>query len=188
METITNHDAYIVAALEAFRPLLAQLRSQLAGTLRDVKEIISYNMPGFGIGKTVAAGYAAFSKQCGLYVALGAIVAHGDVIAAAGLNATKTALTFSLRNPFPNELVRTLALSSREQLGFCGIGSDLINNDHICGLYALFTASIQPAQSPGPQASSACENALPFPRYRMAFQTLCASDQRHCTPPRTAGP
>ncbi|MGL5840188.1 MAG: iron chaperone [Sphingorhabdus sp.] len=96
---------------------MAQLRAQLASALPDVEEIVSYNMPGFGIGKTVIAGYAAFSKQCGLYVAPGAIDALADDIAAAGLKATKTGITFSLRKPIPEELVGKLALASRKDLG-----------------------------------------------------------------------
>ncbi|MBT8217459.1 MAG: DUF1801 domain-containing protein, partial [Acidimicrobiia bacterium] len=68
MTTITDHDAYIAAAAEPLRPLLAQMRKQLALSLPDAEEIISYNMPGFAIGTSVIAGYAAFSKQCGLYL------------------------------------------------------------------------------------------------------------------------
>ena len=79
MTTFADHDAYIAAAPEALRPLLVQLRAQLARTLPDVEEIIAYNMPGFGFGKSIIAGYAAFSKQCGLYVAPGAIAAQSSI-------------------------------------------------------------------------------------------------------------
>jgi len=94
-----------------------QLRAQLAEALPDADEIIAYDMPGFGFGKSIIAGYAAFSKQCGLYVSNGAITAHTDDIAAAGLKATKTGVTFSPRKPIPDELIRKLALASREELG-----------------------------------------------------------------------
>jgi uncharacterized protein YdhG (YjbR/CyaY superfamily) len=70
-------------------------------------------MPGFRIGKSIVAGYAAFSQQCGLYLAPSAITAHAGDIAAAGLKATKTGVTFSPSRPIPDELVRTLALASR---------------------------------------------------------------------------
>ena len=72
----TDHDAYISAASETLRPLLdqrLQLRVQLVQVLPDAEEIIAYDLPGFGFGKSIIAGYAAFSKQCGLYVAKGAI-------------------------------------------------------------------------------------------------------------------
>lgn len=94
-----------------------QLRAQLATTLPDAEELIAYDMPGFGFGKSIIAGYAAFSKQCGLYVSNGAIAAHLDDIAAAGLKATKTGVTFSVRKPIPDSLVASLALASRKELG-----------------------------------------------------------------------
>ena len=117
MTTIADHDAYIASAPETLRPLLAQLRVQLARTLPDAEEIIAYNMPGFRIGKSIIAGYAAFSKQCGLYVSPGAITAHADDIAKIGLKATKTGVTFSPSKPIPDELVENLALASRKDQG-----------------------------------------------------------------------
>lgn len=42
-------------------------------SLQAAIEIIGYNMPGFRIGKTVIAGYAALTTQCGIYVSPGAI-------------------------------------------------------------------------------------------------------------------
>lgn len=58
---------------------------------------------------------ASFSKQCGLYVAAGAITSLADDIAAAGLKPTKTGVTFSPSKPRPDELVRKLALASRKE-------------------------------------------------------------------------
>ncbi|MEE9329123.1 MAG: DUF1801 domain-containing protein [Parvularculaceae bacterium] len=113
----TDHDAYISAASETLRPLLVQLRVQLVQVLPDAEEIIAYDLPGFGFGKSIIAGYAAFSKQCGLYVAKGAIVAYADDIAAIGLKATKTGVTFSPSKPITDELIAKLALASRKELG-----------------------------------------------------------------------
>lgn len=117
MTKFTGHDAYIAAAPEQFHPLLIQLRATLAKALPDANELIMYDMPGFGFEKTIIVGYAAFSKQCGLYVRKGAISAHAHEIAVAGFKATKTGVTFSLRQPIPDELVIKLALSSRKELG-----------------------------------------------------------------------
>jgi uncharacterized protein YdhG (YjbR/CyaY superfamily) len=117
MTKFADHDDYIAAAPEQFRPLLNQLRAQLAKTLPDAEEIIAYDMPGFGFGKSIIAGYAAFSKQCGLYVSNGAISAHVDDIAAAGLKATKTGVTFSPRKPISDELIAKLAFAARKDLG-----------------------------------------------------------------------
>lgn len=110
---MADHDAYIAETPNDLRPLLVRLRAQLAGALPDAEEVIAYKMPGFRIGQTVVAGYAAFAKQCGLYVAPSAIAAHADEIAAAGLKATKTGVTFSPAKPIPAALVKKLALASK---------------------------------------------------------------------------
>lgn len=81
MAKFKDHDSYIVVTTEQFRPLLVQLRRRLAEALPDAEELIMYDMPGFGFGTTIIAGYAAFSKQCGLYVSKGAIAAHAEEIA-----------------------------------------------------------------------------------------------------------
>jgi uncharacterized protein YdhG (YjbR/CyaY superfamily) len=112
----TDHESYIAAAPEHLRPVLTRLRAKLVEALPDAEPVIEYGMPGFRIGKAIAAGYAAFSKQCGLYLPAGAIAAHADEIAAAGLKSTKTGVTFSPRKPIPDELVRRLALASRRTL------------------------------------------------------------------------
>jgi uncharacterized protein YdhG (YjbR/CyaY superfamily) len=110
-----DHDAYIAEAPEDLRPLLIRLRTQLAQALPDAEEVIAYKMPGFRIGKSIIAGYAAFSKQCGLYLAPSAIKSHAGDIAAARLKSTKTGVTFSPRQPIPDALVKKLALASRDQ-------------------------------------------------------------------------
>lgn len=117
MTTIDDHDAYIAAAPEPFQPSLRALRALLARTLPEAEEIVAYRMPGFSIGGAVVASYAAFSRQCGLYVLPGAIADHAEHIAAAGLHATKTGITFSPRSPIPDDLVERLARASREHAG-----------------------------------------------------------------------
>ena len=116
MTEIADHDTYIGAAPEPLQPLLTQLREVVAGALPDAEEIIAYKMPGFRIGKAIVVGYAAFSKQCGIYVSNGAIAANADDIAAAGLKATKTGVTFSPSKPIPDDLVEKLARAARKDL------------------------------------------------------------------------
>lgn len=113
-----SHDAYIAAAPENFRGVLARLRAQISRALPDAREVMKYDMPGFQIEDTIIAGYAAFSKQCGLYVDPGAIAAHADEIASLKLKATRTGVTFSASKPITDELVRKLAISSRSEKGF----------------------------------------------------------------------
>ena len=117
MTTIADHDAYIAAAPEAFQPSLRRLRAVLARALPEADEVVAYNMPGFTIGGSVVASYAAFSKQCGLYLLPGAITEHAEEIAAAGLKPTKTGITFSPRTPIPDDLVERLARASRKDAG-----------------------------------------------------------------------
>jgi uncharacterized protein YdhG (YjbR/CyaY superfamily) len=110
---ITDHDDYIAQAPESFRPILARIRTQLSAALPDAEEVIAYQMPGFKIGQTIIAGFAAFSKQCGLYIAPAAIKIHAVDISKAGLKATKTGVTFSPKKSIPDELMRKLAVASR---------------------------------------------------------------------------
>jgi len=117
MTKLDSHDAYIAAAPEQFRALLGQLRAQLSQALPDAEEVMKYDMPGFQIADTIVAGYAFFSKQCGLYVDPGAIAAHADAIASLKLKATKTGVTFSVSKPITGELVEKLAVSSRRNKG-----------------------------------------------------------------------
>lgn len=117
MTTIDNHDAYIAAAPEQFRAMLCQLRAQLSRVLPDAEEVIKYDMPGFQIEGTIIAGYAAFSKQCGLYVDADAIAAHAEEIESLKLKATKTGVTFSASKPITDQLIEKLAVSSREKKG-----------------------------------------------------------------------
>jgi uncharacterized protein YdhG (YjbR/CyaY superfamily) len=115
MTTIADHDAYIAAAPETCQPALNRLRSLLARVLPEAEEIVAYNMPGFRISESVVASYAAFSKQCGLYLLPGAIADHAAEISAAGFKFTKTGITFSPRQPIPDELVERLARASRTE-------------------------------------------------------------------------
>ena len=118
MTKADNHDAYIAAAPEPFRTMLERLRAQLSKSLPDAEEVMKYDMPGFQIGDTIVAGYAAFSKQCGLYVHPDAIAAYAEDIASLKLKATKTGVTFSVSRPITDELVEKLAVSSRSKKGF----------------------------------------------------------------------
>ena len=117
MTTVTDHDAYIAAAPEPFQPSLRRLRALLAGVLPEAEEIVAYDMPGFRNNGRVVASYAAFSRQCGLYLLPGAIAEHAEEIAAAGLKATKTGITFSPRKPIPDDLVERLVRASRDDAG-----------------------------------------------------------------------
>ena len=63
MTTFADHDAYIAKAPKDLRPLLVRLRAQLARALPDAEEVIAYKMPGFKLGQSIVAGYAAGRAQ-----------------------------------------------------------------------------------------------------------------------------
>lgn len=116
MATIADHDSYIAAAPEAFRAVLGHIRDLLRSALPEAEEMIAYDMPGFRIRGTVVASYAAFSKQVGLYVLAPAIADHAEEIAAAGLKASKTGVTFPPHKPVPDDLATRLARASRQHV------------------------------------------------------------------------
>ncbi|WP_134321823.1 iron chaperone [Cumulibacter soli] len=116
MATITDHDSYIAAAPEAFQPVLNHLRGVLRDALPDAEEMTAYDMPGFRVRGTVVASYAAFTKQVGLYVLAPAIAEHAERIASLGFRASKTGITFTPRNPIPDDLVTQLARTSLEHV------------------------------------------------------------------------
>lgn len=117
MAALFDHDVYIASAPEALRPLLMHLRDLLTQTLPDAEPVIKYDMLGFALDGKVIAGYAAFSKQCGLYVSKEAISTFSGDISSAGLKASKTGVTFSPSKPLPDPLIVALVLASRNQLG-----------------------------------------------------------------------
>ena len=112
----TSHDAYIANAPEPFQPLLEHLRSVLKSALPDAEEVISYDMPGFRVGDEIVVGYAAFSKQCGLYCAPAAISECAGALSEAGLRTTKTGVTFTPKRPIPDDLITRLAMASRRSV------------------------------------------------------------------------
>lgn len=79
----------------------------------DAGELVAYNMPGFRIGGTVVASYAAFSRQVGLYALGPALAEHADEIAAAGLKASKTGVTFPPFRAPSDDLVTRIAQASQ---------------------------------------------------------------------------
>lgn len=117
MMTADARANYVAAAPAPLRPLLEDVRAALASALPDADEIMMYGMPGFAIEGVVVAGYAAFSKQCGLYIDPAAIAAHADALKALQLKPTKTGVTFTPGRPIPAPLVAELALASRRAKG-----------------------------------------------------------------------
>ena len=117
MQTIQTHDDYIAQAPKHLQSILEECRHQLREILPDAEETVKYNMPGFSIDDEVIVGYAAFSKQCGIYLRPEAIAAFSNELVAAGFQPTKTGVKFSPENPIPTELLTKLVKSSRANIG-----------------------------------------------------------------------
>lgn len=108
-----THEEYIDAAPERFRPVLRSLRASVAASLPDAVEVVAYGMPGFRAGETTVIGYAAFSKQCGLYLPAEAIAECADALATAKVRFTKTGVTFTDARPLPDDLLAALLAAAR---------------------------------------------------------------------------
>lgn len=116
MTAPTSHDEYLDAAPEQFRPLLARVRSAVGAALPDAVETTSYGLPGFRIGDDTVIGYAAFSKQCGLYLPERAIAECAAELAAAKIKHTKTGVTFTVARPIPDDVLDALLAATRRTL------------------------------------------------------------------------
>jgi len=108
-----THDTRIAAAPEQLRDILGQLREKLPRALPNAEEVIKYDMLGFQIQNTVIAGYAVFSKRCGLCFDPGTVVAHEDKMGSLKPKPGKTSVTFSANQPITDDLVQKLAPTSR---------------------------------------------------------------------------
>lgn len=111
-------DAYIAALDAPFRDALRRLRAQLLALLPEGTERISYAMPGVAQGGRMVAGYAAFSRNCGLYPHSGSIVpALSGRVEAEGFKWSKSGVTFPPdRLPSPG-LIEAIVTARLKELG-----------------------------------------------------------------------
>jgi uncharacterized protein YdhG (YjbR/CyaY superfamily) len=98
-------DDYLAALPDDRRVCLDALRSLIARHLPDATECMSSAMPGFRhpSGKMVA-GYAAFSRNLGLYPHSGGVIPQIDG-ASAGFRTSKSGILFTPAQPLPETLV-----------------------------------------------------------------------------------
>lgn len=112
------HDAYLAAVPDRFRPVLIDLRARLTLLLPEAEEVISYAMPGFRIGKSVVAGYAAFVHHCGYYPHSGGIVAQFETeLRALGLRYSKSGVNFTAEHPIPQDMLERLVRARKVEAG-----------------------------------------------------------------------
>ncbi len=111
-------DAYIAALHAPFRDALTRLRAAILALLPEGTEKISYAMPGVWQGGKMIAGYAAFSKNCGLYPHSGTVVpALADRIEAEGFRWSKSGITFPPDRLPSAELVAAVITARLKEVG-----------------------------------------------------------------------
>ena len=109
-------DAYIAAQSPAFAAALTRLRATLARLLPDHVETISYAMPGFrqpGKNGKMVAGYAAFTRHCGLYPHSGSIIGAIDCTP---FRTSKSGVLFPPDQPLPEALIERILRARQAEL------------------------------------------------------------------------
>ena len=100
-------DAYIAAATEPHRVLLARVRGAVRDACPDATEAISYGMPAFKLNGKLLLSYAAHQRHCAIYPASGRVQeALGTELAP--FLAEKATIRFTAARPLPDELLRRI--------------------------------------------------------------------------------
>ena len=106
-------DAYINAQIEPQRKLLKDMRTMILEIEPELKQVISYGIPAFRLGKDVVCGLAARKKGCSFYPFSGSVLEalRADL---KDFSQTKSALHFD--KPLPKTLVRKLMNQRQVQI------------------------------------------------------------------------
>lgn len=103
---VTIPDDYLAQLPDDKRATLEKVRKAIRAAAPDAKEGMSYGMPAFIRGKSIA-GYAAHAKHCSYHPM------SGDIVAALakdleGYETTKGGIRFPIGKPLPAALIRKL--------------------------------------------------------------------------------
>ena len=119
MSTPETHDAYLAALPADQRAALEVLRAQINAAAPGAREVFSYGIPAFRVGKgkgKVLVGYAAMTAHCGFYVFEGDLVAHfADRLA--GFSTAKGTVRFTPDHPLPGALVADMVAARLAEIG-----------------------------------------------------------------------
>ncbi|HEX3823308.1 MAG TPA: DUF1801 domain-containing protein [Mycobacteriales bacterium] len=109
-------DGYISGLGLPQRATLQQMRSRILGLVPQAEQVISYQVPGFRIERTMIAGLAAFTRHLSYLPHSGSVLpAMSEQLA--GYTYTKSALHFPLDEPLPTPLIRRLLELRLQQAG-----------------------------------------------------------------------
>ncbi len=99
---------YIAAQPEALQPVLERVRATIRAAMPDAKEVISYQMPAYRVGKRVALYFAGWKTHIALYPpGPDLIEAFGDELKPHLVS--KGTMRFDLKHPLPLELIGRIA-------------------------------------------------------------------------------
>ena len=112
----TEIDDYLAALDEPKRSTLEALRRSILAVVPDAEQCISYGMPAFKVHGKSIAGFAAFKDHLSYLPHSGSVLRElGDEVA--GYRMTKGSLHFAVDQPLPDDLVRRLIETKKQQLG-----------------------------------------------------------------------
>jgi uncharacterized protein YdhG (YjbR/CyaY superfamily) len=100
-------DAYLDALDEPKRSTLGQLRRDIVAVVPDAEQCISYTVPGFKVGGTTIAGFAAFKNHLSYLPHSGSVFPE-LAKELAGYQKSSGALRFPVDQPLPPDLVEKL--------------------------------------------------------------------------------
>lgn len=100
-------DAYLDQLDEPKHSTLQQLRRDILSVVPDAEECLSYAVPGFKVGGTTIAGFAAFKNHLSYLPHSGSVFPQlADELS--GYQKSTGALRFAIDQPLPRELVEKL--------------------------------------------------------------------------------
>ena len=99
-------DAYLAALPDEKRAALEKLRSAIKAAAPKAEECISYQIPGFRLGKRLLVSFGAAAKHCSFYPGAYPVEAHKAELKAYGTS--KGTIRFPADSPLPAALVRKL--------------------------------------------------------------------------------
>ena len=99
-------DEYLAPLSNEKRAALEKLRRAIKAAAPNAEECISYQIPGFRLGKRLLVSFGAAANHCAFYPGAHPVEAHKDELKAYGTS--KGTIRFQADRPLPAILVRKL--------------------------------------------------------------------------------
>ena len=99
-------DEYLAPLSNDKRAALEKLRRAIKAAAPEAEECISYQIPGFRLGKKLLVSFGAAANHCAFYPGAHPVEAHKDELRA--YSTSKGTIRFQANSPLPATLVRKL--------------------------------------------------------------------------------